>query len=104
MPKKKSTIPSSSAFSDLSQLQQIQAALPVARELVLEGISTFERLEESTIDRVYGLLNDPRLEPLLNEMSDDHQGLIAEAVGAGMALGIALGLMLRPEFLKGGAR
>ena len=102
MPKKSSIHPHT-WFSHEPQLQQIQTALPAARELLIEGFNTYERRNGDVIARVLELVRCEELDALLKSATTDNRALIGEGIFGAYTLGIAVGLTLNGQvFLNGG--
>ena len=97
-----------SAFGQLDLGQQVRAAMPFARALVMEGLcpETSGPTEELIMQRVAELTDDDDLLEFWEDGANEEQVIVwSNRLEAARALGIALGLMLRPEaFAKDGAR
>lgn len=94
---KSATTRSREIFENLSLQEQIARAMPVARELVLP-----DGEPGSVIDHVGAILVDPTLG---EGLTDAAYGRLADQLAAARALGIAIGVLVRPAaFTKAGAR
>jgi hypothetical protein len=91
-------------FCHLALADQVRAAMPVARGLIEEGINFGARTNRTYGDEVLVVLNDTRVNEVLDRLREVDRGVIYDAFEASRAIGIALGLMLRPEAfdVKGG--
>ena len=85
--------------------EQVRLAMPLARQIVRMGfddVSRYEASEEDLVSRALGLVGDDEMP----DFEDAVQGEKIEAyAAASYALGIAVGLLVRPEvFAKDGVR
>ena len=89
------------SFANLTLAEQIQAARPVAHTLLEEAIDSYARVDEPLTFHLSRLLGDD----VLDRVCDREIDAWTTRFEAMLAVGIALGLMLRPEaFEIGGAR
>jgi hypothetical protein len=86
-------------FTYLSLPDQVRLIAPVARRMLFEGIDMSERVEASFLERIASVTGDQDLSTMAQTASDEEHALLWNRMAAAMALGIALGLMLRPELL-----
>lgn len=100
-----SKTPKNRSFSDLPIAGQVRAAMPTARHLIAEGLSIGPRDDMDITDRVIELLHDSALEQLTKQADSDECVAMFHRIDCAFALGVAAGLLLRPEaFEIGGAR
>ena len=96
-------------FSSLSLDAQIAAAMPAARTLLTEGIDTYSRDDDDLNERVLaiacGVTTDGELASKFVEgLAETKRVHVNELLHIARALGLAIGLLLRPETFRGGAR
>jgi hypothetical protein len=100
--------PEPTFFSNYSLAEQIEQARPVAYDLIEEGIDTIERVNDDAdlLDRVLRILAGDRSNPtqFVGRLGEEDRATVAEIAQVARAVGLALGLMLRPEAFRGGAR
>jgi hypothetical protein len=92
-PRSKSAKP----FQNYPLDEQIQRAMPVARQLIAEGISYGARRDLTTAERVQEVVNDPRLTAFFADEPEEECARLENWLAAAVALGIGLGLMLQRE-------
>lgn len=89
-----------SDFGRAKLFDQVRMARPLALEMLAEGIEYHERLEEDFIEKVAKLLDDDALRNLHDTgWSERVLSDWTTRFDAARAIGIAIGLMLRPEIL-----
>jgi hypothetical protein len=79
---------------------QVREATPIARELIVNGPMDTRNGDDDVMIRVKALIGHEGPET-------DREGdteLMMEALYTAYAIGIAVGLLLRPELFQGGAR
>lgn len=95
-------------FENLPVEEQVRRAFPHARALLIGGINIGDHGDEDIVETVAKVIGDPTvgMDADGDGLSDKALSKLSSQLGGARALGIALGLMLRPEtFLtKGGAR
>lgn len=97
--------PRSKPFQDRAIVDQVQRAMPFARAFLIEGIESDPTPGRDLMQVViYQLTNDKLLQCWDTEFKDAELSALYEALAAARALGIALGLLMRPETFTGGAR
>jgi hypothetical protein len=91
-------------FGMIPLRDQVRAAMPVAHRFLEEGIDYGQRTDDSFMDRVVEFLDDPEFRRFNEHAPDAEASAWADRLEAARAIGIALGLMLRPEAFADGAR
>jgi hypothetical protein len=94
-------------FSNKSTAEQVRLAMPFARDYIEMGINFGARIETTFNQDVGRFLNDEELSDtkrFYQNHTEAQGGVLADRLEAARAIGIAIGLMLRPEAfgLKGG--
>jgi hypothetical protein len=79
--------------------EQVRYAKVVARQMLINGIdpTTYPVDEPTIIERVAEVLDDPRITRKWNSLGLEARGGLGRRLAAAVALGVALGLMLRPD-------
>jgi len=91
-------------FRELSLSDQIQRAQNIARQSVLDGIAPDVQLDDILESRVCEIVGHDA-PPFPCGQEHEHFDLFRDSLAGAYALGIAVGLQLRPEaFAAGGAR
>jgi len=95
-----------SAFGRARVFEQVRMARPTAIGMLVEGIEYYARHEDVFIQKVADLLDDQELRRLFDEWPGEECADWTARFDAARAIGIAIGLSLRPEVLdvKVGAR
>jgi hypothetical protein len=92
---------SDTAFRALPMNEQIRRAMPIAREIVADGLTSIStKCEAELLDHIGGLWGRPVPTP------DERDLNLAtyDAIQTAFAIGVACGTFTRPELFKGGAR
>lgn len=86
-------------FAALSFTEQVREALPVARNILEQGVMPTSRIEDETIiERVAALTEDAALLTFsTSTVHEDEHALMCNRLEGAQALGIAIGLLLRSE-------
>jgi len=87
------------SFTHLDMTEQVSVAMPIARQLIRDGITSDPHPGENLTTRVLDLIAQNRgSHAVLVHLDDTEEGGAAlfEALSAARAIGMALGLLLRP--------
>jgi hypothetical protein len=92
-------------FESLDLAEQLRLAMPIARALIQEGITSDPLPGRNLSEEVINLTGSDLLRAWDDE-GEDSGAALANGFAAARAIGIALGLLLRPEAVRssGGAR
>jgi hypothetical protein len=83
-------------FSDIRLPEQVQLATPVAKRLIIEGLDYRSEATNLLCSSVYGLTESDKMFDMLDGMSDEQRTQFEDCLEASRAIGIAMGLLLRP--------
>jgi hypothetical protein len=93
------------AFSMRPLAEQVRAAMPIAREMLTEGIDTYTSQARDFVHRVGDVVDDGgEFLNVLDKIDDAGLGRLTSRIEAARAIGIALGLMIRPEVFEADSR
>lgn len=100
------------SFQNLEVTEQVRRALPIARQLIRDGIKSDPNPHESLSARVLQLVKGSNTSPILEridrEGTEEEQAAFEEGLAAARAIGMALGIMLHGDTylgdVKDGAR
>jgi hypothetical protein len=86
-------------------MEKVRAARPEACAMLLEGLDPATRLNDVLIiHRCAAVATDHALLRDWHKLDEHRLGELGDRLGAAYALGIAMGLLLRPEVFDGGER
>lgn len=87
-------------FQNLPLPEQVRRAMPIARNLLEQGINSGERTDDTFVDRVAALTGpSPRVTAFREHTDNDEE--FVDWTDAAAAIGIALGLLLRADVFLG---